>query len=140
MTHVALSQGAADFILQNIQAQKFRSWVQTSAFPDEYFWATLNFNPQLGMPGAYIGNFLSLLPLSLCFNIHKLLSHTLSHTALTYFLFSFFRMIFFLVFSYLILNVFCFITCTSLLLYSMSTTNVCLYTEHNSNGVIFQGM
>ena len=65
MTHVALSRGAADFILHNIQAQKFRSWLQTAVFPDEYFWATLNFNPQLGIPGAYTGNYsLSLFSLS----------------------------------------------------------------------------
>ena len=53
-------------------------------------------------------------------------------------LFSFFRVIFLLLFNHLVPNVFCFVTCT-LLLYSMSITNVCFHTEHNSDGIYFLG-
>ena len=36
-------------------ALKFREWVKDSGVPDETFFSSLNYSPQLNVPGAYKG-------------------------------------------------------------------------------------
>ena len=40
---------------QNDIAQRLNEWLKNAAHPDEIFFATLNYNPKLGTPGAYLG-------------------------------------------------------------------------------------
>ena len=52
---MALVRESVNFIMNDPVALEFREWVKTTWFPDEFFYATLNASPELGMPGAYTG-------------------------------------------------------------------------------------
>ncbi|XP_074659037.1 beta-1,3-galactosyl-O-glycosyl-glycoprotein beta-1,6-N-acetylglucosaminyltransferase-like [Tubulanus polymorphus] len=53
--HVVLSRGFVEFTTHAPVAKYLYNWFSETAIPDEYFFATLNHNPQLGAPGAYTG-------------------------------------------------------------------------------------
>ncbi|XP_076444007.1 beta-1,3-galactosyl-O-glycosyl-glycoprotein beta-1,6-N-acetylglucosaminyltransferase-like [Babylonia areolata] len=53
--HMTASRGLVDFILHNPVARDFLHWVNHTKFPDETFFSTLNHNPHLHVPGAYLG-------------------------------------------------------------------------------------
>ena len=44
-----------DFILHNDVAKDLIEWLKTTRIPDETFFATLNFNSKLNIPGTYNG-------------------------------------------------------------------------------------
>ncbi|XP_070195494.1 beta-1,3-galactosyl-O-glycosyl-glycoprotein beta-1,6-N-acetylglucosaminyltransferase 4-like isoform X1 [Littorina saxatilis] len=53
---VTLSRGFVDFILHNRTAQDFLNWTRRIGHPDESFFNTLNYNPQLRVPGGFKGS------------------------------------------------------------------------------------
>lgn len=55
--HITACRGFVDYILHNSTAIEFREWIKTIPVPDELFFSSLNFNPQLGVPGSYKGKF-----------------------------------------------------------------------------------
>jgi hypothetical protein len=53
--HITATRGFVDFALNNEKAIEFMEWVKLTDVPDETFFSTLNHNPQLNVPGAYLG-------------------------------------------------------------------------------------
>ncbi|GFO33728.1 beta-1,3-galactosyl-o-glycosyl-glycoprotein beta-1,6-n-acetylglucosaminyltransferase [Plakobranchus ocellatus] len=53
--HTLLNRATVDYILHNKTAQVFLEWIKHQGVPDEGFFASLNFNPQLNIPGTYNG-------------------------------------------------------------------------------------
>lgn len=49
------SRGFVDYVLHDQRAKDLLSWSRHVDSPDEYFWATLNHNPHLQVPGGYAG-------------------------------------------------------------------------------------
>ncbi|CAL1532951.1 unnamed protein product [Lymnaea stagnalis] len=54
--HVTISRSFVDYVLHNKTAQAVLNWSTTIGVPDEGFFPTLNFNPQLGVKGTYSGD------------------------------------------------------------------------------------
>lgn len=52
---VTLSRAFVDFVLHDQVALDFREWIQDAGHPDEMFFSSLNYNPHLNAPGAYLG-------------------------------------------------------------------------------------
>ncbi|KAL3864370.1 hypothetical protein ACJMK2_006060 [Sinanodonta woodiana] len=52
----AFSRKFVEFILTDRKARAFLDWTRDIYSPDEYYWATLNFNTHLGAPGGYSGH------------------------------------------------------------------------------------
>ena len=50
--HVTISRAFVDFILHDARALDLRRALTTAWGPDEYFFSTLNNNPQLNIPGT----------------------------------------------------------------------------------------
>lgn len=50
------SRSFVQFVLKSEVSRTLLEWMEDIHSPDEYFWATLNFNPQLLAPGHYKGN------------------------------------------------------------------------------------
>nr|KAG5701523.1 hypothetical protein BaRGS_000919 [Batillaria attramentaria] len=57
--HVAASRGFVDFVLHSPSAHDLLAWTRKTSFPDETFFATLNNQYKLGVPGSYMGNMTS---------------------------------------------------------------------------------
>ena len=53
--HVAVCRGFIDYVLHSPVAADILRWVRYTEVPDETYFATLNHNPHLGVPGAYLG-------------------------------------------------------------------------------------
>ncbi|XP_064596768.1 beta-1,3-galactosyl-O-glycosyl-glycoprotein beta-1,6-N-acetylglucosaminyltransferase-like [Liolophura sinensis] len=53
--HITASRGYVDFLLHNQTALDFLEWVKKTRVPDETFFASLNHNPFLEVPGSYKG-------------------------------------------------------------------------------------
>ena len=56
-THMAVSRGFVNFALNDQRARDWFKWCSNVKFPDEHCFATLNHNPHLGVPGAFIGKY-----------------------------------------------------------------------------------
>ncbi|XP_059168174.1 beta-1,3-galactosyl-O-glycosyl-glycoprotein beta-1,6-N-acetylglucosaminyltransferase-like [Physella acuta] len=54
--HIVANRDFVRFVLYNGVAYKFQSWTKGTEIPDETFFPSLNFNPQLGLKGTYKGN------------------------------------------------------------------------------------
>ena len=44
-----------EYIIISEVAQDFLAWVKDTSIPDETFFTSLNYNPQLGVPGSFTG-------------------------------------------------------------------------------------
>ncbi|XP_070176884.1 beta-1,3-galactosyl-O-glycosyl-glycoprotein beta-1,6-N-acetylglucosaminyltransferase-like [Littorina saxatilis] len=53
--HITASRGFVDYVLHNPVAKDFEAWVNLTDVPDETFFATMNHNPHLHVPGSYLG-------------------------------------------------------------------------------------
>ena len=53
--HVMASRGFVDYILHNQVAKDLIQWLKKTIIPDEFFFSTLNHNPQLRVPGSSKG-------------------------------------------------------------------------------------
>ncbi|XP_052251981.1 beta-1,3-galactosyl-O-glycosyl-glycoprotein beta-1,6-N-acetylglucosaminyltransferase-like isoform X1 [Dreissena polymorpha] len=53
--HIVANRGFVDFILHDQRAHDLLNWTRQTEVPDETFFSTLNHNPHLGVPGAYLG-------------------------------------------------------------------------------------
>ncbi|XP_052285132.1 beta-1,3-galactosyl-O-glycosyl-glycoprotein beta-1,6-N-acetylglucosaminyltransferase-like [Dreissena polymorpha] len=53
--HIVVNRGFVDFVLHDQRAHDLLNWTRPTHIPDETYFATLNHNPQLGVPGAYLG-------------------------------------------------------------------------------------
>lgn len=53
--HITASRGYVDYVLHNLTALSFLSWVRGTRVPDETYFSTLNHNPHLAVPGSYRG-------------------------------------------------------------------------------------
>ena len=53
--HITASRAFVNFTLHDKRAIEFREWVKDTGVPDETFFTSLNFSPQLGVPGSYKG-------------------------------------------------------------------------------------
>ncbi|RUS80159.1 hypothetical protein EGW08_012082 [Elysia chlorotica] len=60
--HTVLNRFTIDYILHNDTARDFIEWLKTTSIPDETFFASLNYNPQLGIPGTYNGESMETVP------------------------------------------------------------------------------
>ena len=56
-THVAINRDFVDFALHDRIAQDFLKWLENTSIPDETFYSSLHYNPQLGIPGSFLGKF-----------------------------------------------------------------------------------
>ncbi|GFR67414.1 beta-1,3-galactosyl-O-glycosyl-glycoprotein beta-1,6-N-acetylglucosaminyltransferase [Elysia marginata] len=53
--HTLLNRATVDYILHSDKAKGFLEWVKDTDYPDETFFASINHNPQLEIPGTYNG-------------------------------------------------------------------------------------
>lgn len=53
--HIVASRGYVDYVLHDQRAHDLLNWTKKTKVPDETFFATLNHNPVLGVPGSYKG-------------------------------------------------------------------------------------
>ncbi|XP_059145303.1 beta-1,3-galactosyl-O-glycosyl-glycoprotein beta-1,6-N-acetylglucosaminyltransferase-like [Physella acuta] len=53
--HIAANRHFVDYILHNSTAEAFLNWTKRTRVPDETFFASLNYNPQLGIKGSFTG-------------------------------------------------------------------------------------
>ena len=53
--HALLSRAFCNFLLSNPITSDFIEWMKDTGVPDETLFSTMNRNPQLGVPGAYLG-------------------------------------------------------------------------------------
>ncbi|XP_071105509.1 beta-1,3-galactosyl-O-glycosyl-glycoprotein beta-1,6-N-acetylglucosaminyltransferase-like isoform X2 [Haliotis cracherodii] len=54
--HIAASRGYVDYLLHNNVSRDLLTWVKKTGVPDETYFATLNYNPHLKVPGSYKGD------------------------------------------------------------------------------------
>ena len=52
---IAATWDFVNFTIHSIIGKQFLEWVSPTICPEETFFATLNFNPQIGAPGAFTG-------------------------------------------------------------------------------------
>ena len=55
-THIIACRGFIDYILHNPIANDLLEWMNDTHVPDEHYFATLNHNRHLQVPGGYKGN------------------------------------------------------------------------------------
>ena len=53
--HVVVSRAFVDYIVNNDTSKDFQKWISDTRVPDEFYFQSLNINPQLGVPGAHNG-------------------------------------------------------------------------------------
>ena len=53
--HIIVQRGFVDYVLHNQVAKDFADWAKKTYVPDETYFASLNHNPHLGIPGSYKG-------------------------------------------------------------------------------------
>jgi hypothetical protein len=53
--HIVARREFVDFALNDRRAQDFLHWLGNTHIPDETFFNSLNRNPQLNIPGSYLG-------------------------------------------------------------------------------------
>lgn len=53
--HIVASRGFVDYVLHDQRAHDLLNWTRNTKVPDETFFASLNHNPSLGVPGSYKG-------------------------------------------------------------------------------------
>ena len=53
--HMLVSREFTEFVATDPVALRFREWSRDCAHPDEFFFNSLEYSPQLGVPGAYTG-------------------------------------------------------------------------------------
>lgn len=53
--HIAATRGFVNYLLHDKRALDLLEWMRDIRVPDEHFFATLNHNPHLDVPGAYKG-------------------------------------------------------------------------------------
>jgi len=53
--HIAAVRGFIEYVIHSRTAAEFLDWVKDTAIPDETFFASLNHNPHLRVPGSYLG-------------------------------------------------------------------------------------
>ena len=54
--HVIASRGYVEYVIMSEVAWDFLAWVNDTRIPDETFFPTMNYNPQLGVRGSFKGN------------------------------------------------------------------------------------
>ena len=54
-THLAATRDFVRFALNDPRAKDLLDWISDVRVPDEFFFQTLNHNPQFDIPGSYIG-------------------------------------------------------------------------------------
>ncbi|KAH9504512.1 N-acetyllactosaminide beta-1,6-N-acetylglucosaminyl-transferase [Bulinus truncatus] len=54
--HIVVNRQFVDFILHNRTSLKILKWTKKTIIPDETFFSTLNFNPQLNINGSFPGS------------------------------------------------------------------------------------
>ena len=58
-THMAVTREFLEFALSDSRAQDLLYWMRDIRVPDEHFFQTLNHNPQMDIPGSFLGQFSS---------------------------------------------------------------------------------
>ncbi|ESO84451.1 hypothetical protein LOTGIDRAFT_179636 [Lottia gigantea] len=58
--HVVLNRQFVNYTIINQVSKDFIKWLNNTIVPDETLFASLNHNPQLGIPGSYIGMYMPL--------------------------------------------------------------------------------
>jgi len=54
-THMAVTREFVEFAVNDSRAKDLLRWMQDIKIPDEHFFQTLNHNPQMDIPGSYLG-------------------------------------------------------------------------------------
>ena len=54
-THMAVTREFVEFAVHDPRAQDLLHWMSDIKVPDEHFFQTLNHNPQMNIPGSYLG-------------------------------------------------------------------------------------
>ncbi|XP_059156046.1 beta-1,3-galactosyl-O-glycosyl-glycoprotein beta-1,6-N-acetylglucosaminyltransferase-like [Physella acuta] len=54
--HIAANRDFVNYVLYNDTAKKFLEWTKDTEIPDETFFSSLNYNPQLGIKGTFKGD------------------------------------------------------------------------------------
>jgi len=53
--HIVAVRGFVEYVIHSRTAAEFLDWVKNTEVPDETFFASLNHNPHLQVPGSYLG-------------------------------------------------------------------------------------
>jgi len=53
--HIVAVRDFVEYVIQNRTAIEFLDWVKDTYIPDETFFSSLNHNPNLRVPGSYLG-------------------------------------------------------------------------------------
>ena len=56
--HFAASRGFVEYAVNDQKARDLHDWFADTHVPDEQFFSTLNYNPHLGVPGAFKGTYI----------------------------------------------------------------------------------
>jgi len=54
-THMAVTREFVEFAVHDHRAQDLLQWMSDIKVPDEHFFQTLNHNPQMNIPGSFLG-------------------------------------------------------------------------------------
>jgi beta-1,3-galactosyl-O-glycosyl-glycoprotein beta-1,6-N-acetylglucosaminyltransferase/N-acetyllactosaminide beta-1,6-N-acetylglucosaminyltransferase len=54
---ITVTRAFVEWVLRDQNVRVLGQWLNDSFIPDELFFSTLNFNPHLGAPGAYRGQY-----------------------------------------------------------------------------------
>ena len=60
-THMAVTREFVEFAVNDPRAHDLLYWMRNIKVPDEHFFQTLNHNPQMDIPGSFLGQFSSTL-------------------------------------------------------------------------------
>jgi len=61
-THMAVTREFVQFAVNDSRARDLLYYMRNIKVPDEHFFQTLNHNPQMDIPGAYIGQYIQVIP------------------------------------------------------------------------------
>ena len=64
-THMAVTREFVQFAVNDSRARDLLYYMRNIKIPDEHFFQTLNHNPQMDIPGAYIGQYIQVIPTQL---------------------------------------------------------------------------
>jgi len=54
-THMAVTRAFVEFAVHDLRAQSLLDWMSNIRVSDEFFFQTLNHNPQMNIPGSFKG-------------------------------------------------------------------------------------
>ena len=76
-THMAVTREFVEFAVNDPRAQDLLYWMRNIKVPDEHFFQTLNHNPQMNIPGSFLGQSSQVKSSQVAFNEPVSIAHVL---------------------------------------------------------------